>query len=118
MNLSLEEFDRVFDWNDAEILYLQMVGNSIHMDVNFITYKQSKRNSRFSSDCANMKMHIIFKNVSLFTDYYYSSLNKIIDKFTCPYLCSSNKLNEDGELVIDDCVRIKCEEVQVEELSH
>ena len=45
MLLSLLEFDKLFDWNDAEITYLQLVSNSVHMDVSFVTFKQRNRNT-------------------------------------------------------------------------
>jgi len=116
MILSLKEFDNLFDWNDAEITYLQLVSNSVHMDVNFVTFKQRNRNTKFSTKYANLKVHIIFKEVSLFTDYYYSPLNKILGRFSCPYICDSNEINEKDEFVIDDCLRIVCKEVEVNEV--
>lgn len=116
MLLSLLEFDKLFDWNDAEITYLQLVSNSVHMDVNFVTFKQRNRNTKFSTKYANLKVHIIFKEVTLFTDYYYSPLNKILARFSCPYICDSNEINEKNEFVIDDCLRIVCKEVEVNEV--
>ncbi len=118
MVLSLEEFDRVFNWNDAVITYLQMASNSVHMDVTFVTFKQSKnqQSKYFPYKYADIKVHIIFKDVTLLTDYYYSPLNKLLERFTCPYICDSNEINEKGEFVIDDCLRIVCKEVEVNNL--
>jgi len=117
MVLSLKEFERFFNWNEADIRYLEMVNNTIHMDVHFVTFKQTRRTG-FTMKYVDMRIRLVFRDVTLLTDDYYSSLEKILSRFKTNYLCSGARLNEDGDFVIDDCIRIRCSEVEVQELPH
>jgi hypothetical protein len=66
----------------------------------------------------DIRIHLTFKGVSVFTDAYYSPLEKLLSRFENVYVCESNSINEKGEFVIDDCILIKCSEVDVIELPH
>lgn len=117
MVLSLKEFERFFNWNEADIRYLEMVNNTIHMDVHFVTFKQTRRTG-FTMKYVDMRIRLVFRDVTLFTDDYYSPLEKILSRFKVNYICSNAKLNKEGEFIVDDCFRISCSEVEVQELPH
>lgn len=117
MILSLKEFSEYMNWKNAEIQYFRMAGNTLRLDVNFKTYQQNKR-CKLNADHADMRTHIVFRDVTLFTDDYFSPLEKLLSRFKDVYVCSSNKMNERGEFVIDDCIRIVCADVELTELSH
>lgn len=115
MTLSLSELSRQFIWNEAEIHYLEMIGNTVQMDIYFVTFRQPKKTS-FSKKFVDLRIRLVFKDVTLFTDDYYSPLEKILSRFKNNYICSYAEINEKGEFVIDDCLRIRCGEVEVQEL--
>ena len=117
MILSLNDLNQYLNWNGAKIRYFQMVGDTIHMDVDFATFKQGKY-CRFSTKYVDIRIHLTFKGVSIFTDAYFSPLEKLLSRFENVYVCESNSINEKGEFVIDDCILIKCSEVDVIELPH
>lgn len=117
MVLSLTDLNQYLNWNGAKIRYFQMVGDTIHMDVDFVTFKQGKY-CRFSTKYVDIRIHLIFLGVNSFTDAYFSPLDKLLSRFTNTYTCESNSINEKGEFVIDDCICINCREVDVIELPH
>ena len=115
MVLSLNDLNQYLNWNGAKIKYFQMVGDTIHMEVDFVTFKQGK-NCRFSTKYVDIKIHFTFKGVTTFSDAYYSPLEKLLSRFENVYTCESNKMTERGEFMIDDCILINCSEVDVIEL--
>lgn len=115
MVLSLNDFSTYLNWKGATIHHFSMAGNSIHMDVHFKSFHQPER-CKLKTGNIDLKTHLVFKNVSLFTDAYFSNTDKLFSRFQDIYTCQNNKFSEKGEFIVDDCLCIICDEVEISEL--
>lgn len=116
MILPLLSFNHYLNWNEAKITYLSLEGNSLHMDVSFLSFKQ-ENHVKFSRKNPYMKLRIIFREVKVLTDNYFSPLEKILSRFKGPYECYATSI-ENNHFVIDDCLKIACNEVEFKELPY
>ena len=111
MVLTLEKFAEYFDFKDARVTYLRLVGNSLHLDCEIV----SMDNDGVTNEFKGLSFHFVFRNLKSLSDDYFSSLNKIISRFRNPYIASKATF-DDGIFKIDDALAIQCDEVEIEEI--
>lgn len=111
MVLTLEKFAEYFDFKNARVTYLRLVGNSLHLDCEIV----SLDNDGVTHEFKGLAFHFIFRNLKSLSDDYFSSLNKIISRFRNPYIASKATF-ADGIFKIDDALTIQCDDVEIEEI--